>query len=296
MSDRFLLDQILEPGALSVRFQPVFEVHSHVTVGHYVECLIRGPRGTSAESPEILFEYARKKNCESVVDRRCASVILEQARGLSEHTRVGLNVHASTLARDQGFVEFLADEGKRLGFEADRLVIEIVEHAPPWDVVAFRTALHRLRDLGAAIALDDIGLGHSNFMMILECRPNYFKIDRYFVRGARSDMYRQAVLASVAQLALPFDARVVAEGVETEADLEAVRHAGINLVQGYLFGMPEEDPTLAIARPTSGVKARGTGSLEHGALDRQGASNTSITSSLGPKNVAAFTCPNGGES
>ncbi len=250
MSDRFLLDQILEPGALSVRFQPVYEVHSHVTVGHYVECLIRGPQGTSAENPEILFEYARKKNCETLVDRRCVSVILEQASLLPEHTRIGLNVHASTLAKDLGFVEYLADEGRRLGFEPDRIVVEIVEHAPPWDVVAFRTALHKLRDLGASIALDDVGLGHSNFLMILECRPSYFKIDRYFVRGARSDMYRQAVLASVAQLAVPFAARVVAEGVETEADLEAVRHAGINLVQGYLFGLPTAHPDLATTRPS----------------------------------------------
>ncbi len=249
MSEICLMDRILEPGALSVRFQPVYEVHEHVMVGHYIECLIRGPQGTSAESPDILFEYARKKNREAEVDRRCLSMILESARTLAPHIRVGINVHASTLALDPGFVEFLGDETKRIGVEADRLVIEIVEHAPPWDVGAFRRALEALRDLGAAIALDDVGLGHSNFMMILECRPNYFKIDRYFVHGARTDMYRQAVLASVAQLALPFAARVVAEGVETEGDLEAVRHAGINLVQGYLFGQPSPETSPAITRP-----------------------------------------------
>ena len=249
MSERCLMDQILDPGALSARFQPVYEVHASVMVGHYVECLIRGPKGTSVESPEILFEYARNKNRESDVDRRCVSVILEAVKGLPPHVRLGLNVHASTLALDGGFVEFLASEARRFGFEADRLVVEIVEHAPPFDVEAFRVALDALRDLGAAIALDDVGLGHSNFMMIIECRPSYFKIDRYFVRGARTDIYRQAVLSSVAQLALPFGARVVAEGVETDADLEAVRQAGINLVQGYLFGQPGEEATFAQIRP-----------------------------------------------
>lgn len=248
MSERSLMDRVLEPGALSVRFQPVYEVHSHVMLGHYIECLIRGPVDTSAESPEILFEYARKKNRESEVDRRCVTVILEAAKDLPAHLRFGLNVHASTLARDAGFVEFLAEEARRYGIEADRLVIEIVEHAPPWDVEAFRAALEGLRELGALIALDDVGLGHSNFMMILECRPNYFKIDRYFVHGARTDVYRQAVLASVAQLALPFGARVVAEGVETDADLAAVRQAGIDLVQGYLFGLPDLGTGLATPR------------------------------------------------
>src|SRR6185369_8891608 len=104
---------------------------------------------------------------------------------------------------------------------------------------AFRNALAGLRDIGARIALDDVGLGHSNFLMILECRPEYFKIDRYFVHGARSDFYRQAVLGSVVHLAKPFGARVVAEGVEDEDDLAAVRAAGIDLVQGWMFGMPQ---------------------------------------------------------
>ena len=248
MTDRLLIDRILEPGALSVRFQPVYEARPSVLVGHYVECLIRGPRGTSVESPEILFEYARKKSREAEVDRRCADVVLEASRTLPVNTRIGLNVHASTLARDHGFVDFLDDVASRHSIDTDRLVIEIVEHAPPWDVLEFRRALERLRDRGASVALDDIGLGHSNFMMILECRPSYFKIDRYFVHGARTDIYRQAVLASVAQLAQPFAARVVAEGVECEADLEAVSLAGIDLVQGYYFGLPTESAPLAPVR------------------------------------------------
>lgn len=248
MSEISLMERILEPGALSVRFQPVYEVHTHVTVGHYIECLIRGPRGTSVESPEIMFEYARKKNREAEVDRRCLAVILEASKDLPSHVRLGLNVHASTLALDPGFVDFLAGESKSHGIDTDRLVVEIVEHAPPWDVQAFQASLDALRDLGSSIALDDVGLGHSNFMMIIECRPNYFKIDRYFVHGARTDVYRQAVLSSVAQLALPFGARVVAEGVETEADLEAVRQAGINLAQGYLFGQPATEASLALVR------------------------------------------------
>jgi EAL domain-containing protein (putative c-di-GMP-specific phosphodiesterase class I) len=123
-----------------------------------------------------------------------------------------------------------------------------VEHAPPWDVVGFRTALERLRALGALIALDDVGLGHSNYMMILECRPDYFKVDRHFVEGCHRDFHRRAVLASVARLARPFGARVVAEGVEQPKDLAALRRLGITLVQGYLLARPA--PVAEIAAPT----------------------------------------------
>jgi EAL domain-containing protein (putative c-di-GMP-specific phosphodiesterase class I) len=236
--DKSLLDSILEPGSLSVRFQPVLELRGTRVFTHYFEALIRGPRGTSAETPAILFEYARKKSKESAVDRACVDAVLDAARELPPDSVVGINVHASTLAMDGGFVEFLGQRLEACGLAASRLVVEIVEHAPPWDVVGFRGALEALRTLGARIALDDVGLGHSNFMMILECRPDYFKVDRHFVDGCHRDFHRRAVLASVAQLARPFGARVVAEGVEAPEDLAALRRLGITLVQGYLLGRP----------------------------------------------------------
>jgi EAL domain-containing protein (putative c-di-GMP-specific phosphodiesterase class I) len=234
-----VIDRILEPGALSARFQAVHELHGSAIRPHYMEGLIRGPKGSSVESPDILFAYARRKGREAEVDRACIETVLQAARALPAGLDLGLNVHASTLAGDAEFGVFLGDAANRNGVDVERLVIEIVEHAPPWDVAAFRNALAGLRDIGARIALDDVGLGHSNFLMILECRPEYFKIDRYFVHGARTDFYRQAVLGSVVHLAKPFGARVVAEGVEDEDDLAAVRAAGIDLVQGWMFGMPQ---------------------------------------------------------
>jgi EAL domain-containing protein (putative c-di-GMP-specific phosphodiesterase class I) len=105
-------------------------------------------------------------------------------------------------------------------------------------VVSFRAALVGLRRLGVRIALDDVGLGHSNYMMICECRPDYLKVDRYFVTGCHRDFHRRAVLASIEQLAGPFGARVVAEGVEDPAEMETLKRIGISLVQGFLFGQP----------------------------------------------------------
>jgi EAL domain-containing protein (putative c-di-GMP-specific phosphodiesterase class I) len=74
--------------------------------------------------------------------------------------------------------------------------------------------------------------------MMLETQPHYFKIDRFFVRGAENDHYRRAVVESIAQLAAKFGARVVAEGVETDSDLRVVTALGITLFQGYFFSPP----------------------------------------------------------
>ena len=261
MTERFLLDRILEPGSLSVLFQPVLEVHGSRPKPHYLEALIRGPRGTSAENPSILFEYARKKSRESTVDRACVETILDAAKGLPADITLGINVHASTLAMDAGFVEYLETALEARGLSPRRLIVEIVEHAPPWDVKGFCTALKGLRKLGVLIALDDVGLGHSNYMMILECRPDYFKVDRYFVDGCHKDFHRRAVVASVAQLARPFGARVVAEGVEDPADLAALKRLGITLIQGFLFGMPL--PAAEVLQAADGFWARAAAPARH---------------------------------
>ena len=235
MPDRTLMDAIVRPGALTAAFKPVFDVAAGRPRLDYAEALIRGPKGTSVEAPDVLFEYARRKNCSAEVDAACVRAVLFEARLLPPSVRIGLNVHASTLALDPEFLNVVGDSASVNGIDPARLVIEIVQHAPPWDVAGFRNGLSGLRAIGARIALDDIGLGHSNYMMILECRPDYFKIDRYFVHDARTDFYRRAVLASVAQLARPFGAQVVAEGVETADDLLAAREAGISLFQGWLM-------------------------------------------------------------
>jgi EAL domain-containing protein (putative c-di-GMP-specific phosphodiesterase class I) len=241
-SERSLLDRILERGSLSVLFQPVLDVRAPEPAPHYLEALIRGPRGTIAEAPSVLFEYVRRKNQEAVVDRACVEAILDAASTLSSEMKIGINVHASSLAMDPAFVGFLGASLAEHAISPRRLVVEIVEHAPPWDVIGFRAAVAGLRRLGASIALDDVGLGQSNYMMMCECRPDYLKVDRYFVDGCHADFHRRAVLASVAQLARPFGARVVAEGIEDPLDLAVLRRLDINLVQGFLFGRPAPAP------------------------------------------------------
>jgi EAL domain-containing protein (putative c-di-GMP-specific phosphodiesterase class I) len=237
MGQSSLIDRVMEPGALSVRFQPVYGSEPGVRQWHYLECLIRGPKGTTLEPPEVLFDYARRKNRESDVDRACVTTILEASRDLPFASDLGINVHASTVV-DPSFTSFLDRALQGVDLPAKRLVIEVVEHARPWDTAGFQRGLERLRGLGVRIAVDDVGVGEANLLMILSCRPDYLKIDRYFVHGAKSDFYRQALLTSIVGLARPFGARAIAEGVETEADLQAVRAVGVDLVQGYLFGEP----------------------------------------------------------
>jgi EAL domain-containing protein (putative c-di-GMP-specific phosphodiesterase class I) len=83
-----------------------------------------------------------------------------------------------------------------------------------------------------------VGLGQSNYKMILDVRPEIYKLDRYLVSGAWSDPYRQVILDSLARMVRRLEARAVAEGVEDRHELVAVEAAGIDLVQGFLLSRP----------------------------------------------------------
>ena len=137
MSDS-LLDDVLTPGRLSAVFQPILEIGPWGTSLHAFECLTRGPAGTNLESPDVLFEYARRKHAEAAVDHACVETALRASRSLPPESRLSLNVHASTLSRDHEFIVFIGDMVEVCGIGLDRLVIEVVEPhlsrgSGPWE-------------------------------------------------------------------------------------------------------------------------------------------------------------------
>lgn len=230
---------ILEPQGLSTLFQPIFETGPGGKNRLFaLEALTRGPKHTNIERSDVLFEYVRRKQGEVQVDLLAIASALRQARGLPKVPGLCLNVHAVTLEREKQLPLWLTEMSREYGISLDGLIIEIVEHAPPWSGPHFLDALERLRKLGVRIALDDVGLGQSNFRMIVDCQPDLLKIDRHFVDGAHADPSRRAVLESISDLATRLGGRAVAEGIEDERDLAVAKAAGINLLQGYLLCRP----------------------------------------------------------
>ncbi len=232
------LEAILGPGGLSVLFQPILDVQWEEPRLWAVEALVRGPRGSTTESAPVLFEYVRRKRAEALVDRACIAAVLAEVGALPQGLHFSINVHAATLSGDPEFATFLSAAAEARSIPASRIIVEIVEHAPKWADSRLARGLEALRDFGIRIALDDIGMGQSNYRMMLDCKPDYFKIDRHFVAGSHRDFYRQAVIESVSHLAQRVGARTIAEGIEEESDLETAKAHGISLAQGYLFSVP----------------------------------------------------------
>jgi EAL domain-containing protein (putative c-di-GMP-specific phosphodiesterase class I) len=234
--------EIIKAGSLSVCYQAIIQPDVEPYKGsfavHAYEALARGPKGTNLERADVLFEYVRRKREESAVDRLCAALALRDAALLPASHILSINVHASTLGRDRDFGRDLLRMAEAFDFAPARLILEILEHTPLLDGNTFHAVLRSLRAEGVRIALDDIGHHGANYQMILDCRPDYFKLDRYFVQGIENDPYRRAIVDSIARLARGFGARTVAEGVETELQYEQLRGLGIDYFQGFLFHRP----------------------------------------------------------
>jgi EAL domain-containing protein (putative c-di-GMP-specific phosphodiesterase class I) len=238
-----VLDRIQQPGAIRVEFQPIVRVRPEGVELYAVEALARGPRGTSMERPEVLFEFARRKGAESNIDMICITEAFEAYGLLPGQPLLSINVHGATLANIDHFSDRILSAAKAYGVAPDKLMFEVLEYRAPWAIETFLSTLEQLRDAGVRIAVDDLGVGASNYQMIVDCRPDYLKIDRHVVRGCGDDRWRRAVLESIATLGSSCGAIPVAEGVENEADLETLLAVGIDTLQGWLFAhsMPPEE-------------------------------------------------------
>jgi len=201
----------------------------------------------------VLFEYVRRKGKEVEVDRACLARAIAAGAGVPGSPAISINIHASTLERDPNLTDFLVETCSTHDMPVSRLILEIVEQQKFWDERAFFDALNELRLLGVRIALDDIGIGYSSHRMLIEVRPELFKIDRYFIDDCTGKPSSRAAIESIVLLASRLGGRVIAEGIERDDELATVRSMGITHGQGFLLGRPSKlQPALtSLVKQTS---------------------------------------------
>lgn len=154
--------------------------------------------------------------------------------------------------RRQNFVGHLVEKVQRAGVAPDRLQIEITETAIFDDAERAADTLYRLRQMGFRIALDDFGTGYSSLYNIRKFALDCLKIDRSFIDGMGRERESAAIVHSIIHLARALRLEVVAEGVETEQQVQALRLAGCSHIQGYFLSRPV-DGAAATAMAHGGV-------------------------------------------
>ena len=128
------------------------------------------------------------------------------------------------------------------GLPGARLALELTEHAPVEDYGALEAALAGLRSRGVQLMIDDAGAGFASLRHVLGLHPDVIKLDLSLTRDIDSDPVRRALAASLVAFAREVGATMVAEGIETRAELEAVRALGVTHAQGYYIARPDPGP------------------------------------------------------
>ncbi|MBB1519228.1 bifunctional diguanylate cyclase/phosphodiesterase [Aquipseudomonas guryensis] len=234
------LDQILAHGDLHSLFQPIIALADRRILGY--EALTRGPSNSPLHSPIALFSVAR--NCGRLSELELASrrSACRRFRDLQLDGKLFLNVSPESLlepTHQPGRTLKLLQE---FGITPDRVVIELTEQAPIDDFSLLDTALHHYRAMGFSIALDDLGAGYSSLRLWSELRPDYVKIDRHFIDGIHKDAVKREFVGSILKMAKASRAQVIAEGIELAEELAVLSEMGVDLLQGYLLGRPQEQP------------------------------------------------------
>ena len=245
------LHEIIQQRKLTAMFQPILNLKTGEFYGY--EGLIRGPSDSTLHSPINLFGAAAKQNLSLEVEMLSRQIVLETFVQLNLPGTLFLNVSPETLLHPSfkngctlGFI-------KKLGLSPERVVIEITENQPTYDFAGMRSALLHYRAMGFQIAIDDLGEGFSSLRLWSELRPEFIKIDMHFVQGVDTDPIKLQFLKSIQLIAESCGTKVIAEGIETTAELSTIGSLGILLGQGYFISRPAPTPPLLASAETCSV-------------------------------------------
>lgn len=239
------LKKIIEERQLSARFQPIIQMSDGLVLGY--EGLIRGPSDSPLHSPLHLFQAAAEHNLSVTVEHLCRRIVLEQFKLLNLPGKLFLNVSPECLLQRDAKHGDTLNYIHELGINPENVIIELTEYQPTHDYALLHEAVLHYRQMGFEIAIDDLGEGFSSLRLWSELHPEFVKIDMHFIHGIDKDAVKQQFVRSIQGIAEKSGSRVVAEGIETQAELITLRDLGIAFGQGYHIAKPHANPAKAIS-------------------------------------------------
>ncbi|MET0979610.1 MAG: EAL domain-containing protein [Paeniglutamicibacter terrestris] len=225
-----MIQSVLAGGSMLTAFQPIRSLPTGAVIG--VEALTRFPDSPEM-TPQEFFTQAALSGLGVDAEIKALETALKAAVGVPAALHLGVNLspEACLDPRVAGLID-----GSGLG--AGRIVLEITEREPVHDYAPLGAVLESLRGMGLRIAVDDAGAGFASMRHILELRPDLIKLDRNIIAGIDKDQAQRALGAAMVGFAGQIHAVLVAEGIETEEELAAVRDLGMDAGQGFLLGRP----------------------------------------------------------
>ncbi len=247
MEKRIAVERIIQARDFSFVYQPIWDFHSQQPTGYEALCRFSSQ---PYRTPDKWFADAFQSGCGISLELAVLENALEAFRQFRDDLYLSVNASPATI---------LSGELNNLfrDIPLHRIVLEITEHAPIDDYATLTQALAPLRDGGVRIAIDDAGAGYASLQHIVRVKPDIIKLDMSLTRCVDTDPALRALASALIYFARETDCTIIAEGIETEAEMEILRLLGVPRGQGYFLGRPVE---LAGVLALSGAPTlRGTG-------------------------------------
>jgi len=226
---------------LDIAFQPIVDIHSGTLFG--VEALLRGTDTLGFESIESFFDRLFEENTLYTFDLALREKVIKKFCTIDSHQEIKLFYNLDN--RLFGMADFSKGNTSRIlkrhGLDHKSMVFELSEHNEIVNIDNFTRLMRHYAHEGFCVAIDDFGIGQSGFKMLYHATPNIIKIDRFFLSDIDSDQKKKLLARNMVQLSTLMGCRVIAEGVETQAEFLVCKEIGCHLVQGYFIQRPTCD-------------------------------------------------------
>lgn len=213
-------------------YQPILDVHTHTVFAH--EALVRGPAGEGAFS--VLSQVTETNRYR--FDQACRVKAIKGASELGMAVPVSINFLPNAIYKPELCIRTTLEAARAHGFPVENIIFEVTEGERIEDGPWFAEILREYRRLGFRTAIDDFGAGYAGMKLLADFQPDLIKIDMDIIRGVDTNRARQAIVRNLVRLCEEMAIEVIAEGIETPAERDFLRDAGIRLMQGYLFARP----------------------------------------------------------
>lgn len=216
----------------AMALQPIVDVEGGGVYGH--EALVRGVNEEPARS---VLDHVTERN-RYQFDQCCRVRAVETAASLAVDARLSINFLPNAVYRPELCIRTTLEACKTYGFPANRVIFELTEVEKVKDHRHLRAIVEDYRSRGFLTAIDDFGAGYAGLNLLAEFRTDIVKLDMDLIRGIDGDDRRRVIVEGMLDVCRKLALEVIAEGVETEAEVRALRSMGVRLFQGYYFARP----------------------------------------------------------
>ena len=219
----------------TMAFQPIVDVSAHKIWGY--EALVRGVGGQGAF--EVLSQVTEANRYAFDQACRVKAIELAGSRIGGGDTKLSINFMPNAVYEPKACIRATLEAASRTQFDPKRLMFEFTENEHMRDADHVSNIVSEYRKMGFTTALDDFGAGFAGLSLLARFQTDLIKLDMELLRGIDTSPVKQSIVRGIVGIARELNITLLAEGVETEAELVVLRLLGINLFQGYYFAKPQ---------------------------------------------------------